>query len=220
MIISIASLKGGVGKTVLATNIAAALAKQGATVLYVDGSPFPDSLNWFEYREENAAENIQKISHIKAQNNLAEIIRQNRDEYEYVIVDAPSVLHAEINQAILAADILIGPIRPSQIDLDTIPALEIVAIHAKTFNPNLKAYSLISIAPDEDGIDPEASETNNTKTFLKHNYPGLTVLETVVSDKRLYRESYIEGMGVVEFEEGVNVCADEINALLKEILNV
>ena len=53
MLISCSSTKGGVGKTTIATNIACCAARDGLSVLIVDGDKQKSSRYWQEVRSEN-----------------------------------------------------------------------------------------------------------------------------------------------------------------------
>ena len=221
MIISFSSVKGGVGKTVLAFNISTALAMRGHSVLYVDCSHDLDVENIFSTRNLLPEGDVYKVEYVDGRKNLGVLIAVNRDKFDYIIVDACSLYNPDIKDVVfLQSDILISPIRPALLDLVTLPTVELTCAHAKTFSPKLRAYCLITMAPNEVGVDPEVSEIQGAIDCIKQNYLELPLLQTTIGDLREFRDSLLGGRGIVEFEGGENFGADNINALLKELLNV
>ena len=55
MVLALVNRKGGVGKTTLAVNIAACLARQGQPVLLVDADPQGSATAWASVRDAEAA---------------------------------------------------------------------------------------------------------------------------------------------------------------------
>ena len=121
MIILIGSQKGGVGKSTISVNMCAALANQGKDVLLVDTDRQSSSSNWAGDRAENKTLPIVNLAQ-KYDNIRASLIDFN-NRYEYVIVDAAGRDSKELRTGLVAADILLMPVRPSQFDLDTIPVM-------------------------------------------------------------------------------------------------
>jgi cellulose biosynthesis protein BcsQ len=129
--------KGGVGKTTVATNLAAALSKKGKRVLLIDidaqaNSTFAVGLIKFQFDDDDDlkdknvfhlldnsnrifVENIVIANQAKIKDNAAVFARLARklekvnNQYDIVIIDAPPALDLYARIALIAADYLIIP---------------------------------------------------------------------------------------------------------------
>lgn len=107
--ILVATVKGGSGKTTISTNLAAALANDGARVLLADLDRQRSSTEWLARRPADAAP-IEGVEWIK------EIVRPSPD-YDFVIIDAPAALKSkQIEEIVVFADRILVPVAPSAID--------------------------------------------------------------------------------------------------------
>jgi chromosome partitioning protein len=209
MIIMIGSQKGGCGKSTIAINICAALAKQGKDVVLVDADKQSTAANWVGDRAKIDAPTVHCI---QKYDNIRDTLRDLDKRYEFVIVDAAGRDSRELRSGMTSAHILIVPFRPSQADLDTLYHTQDVVIQARDMNPDLKAYGLITMAP----TNPVINETKEAQEFLQ-DIPEIELLKTLVRDRKVYRDSISEGLGVVEMNN--YKARNEINALLEEIFN-
>lgn len=209
MIILVGSQKGGVGKSTTAVNISVALAIKGHDVILVDADRQSSASNWADDRKENP--NLPKVHSTQKYDNIRETLLDFNNRYDYVIVDAAGRDSRELRTGMTAAHILIIPLRPSQLDLNTLPKMQEIITQAKDLNPNLKAFGLITMSP----TNPIISESNDAREILQ-NYPEITLLKSFISDRKVYRDAMIEGLGVVEMDN--SKAKQEINKLLAEVL--
>lgn len=208
MIYLVGSQKGGCGKSTIAVNLSAALAKQGKDVVLVDADRQPTASNWVRDRAEKL--DITVVHSIQKYDNIRSTLLDLRERYEFVIVDVAGRDSRELRTGMTAADVLLLPFRPSQPDLDTLSNLQEVITQARDMNANLKVYALITMAP----TNPLISEVKDAQDYLQ-DYPDIQLLETVICDRKVYRDAMSEGLGVVEMSNPKAV--DEMNALLKEV---
>jgi len=210
MVILIGSQKGGCGKSTTAINISAELARQGKDVVLVDADRQCTSSNWSMDRQEERPDsptihNIQKYENIR--NALLDLDKR----YEYIIVDAAGRDSRELRTGMTAADMLIVPFRPSQPDLDTLPKLQEIITQAKDLNPKLQVRGLITMA----STNPVVNETEEAKDYLQ-DYPEIHLLNTIIRDRKVYRDAMGEGLGVVEMDNPK--AKQEIQDVVQEIL--
>lgn len=208
MIILIGSQKGGCGKSTTAVNICAELAKNGRDVVLVDADRQCTSANWAMDRSGN--ESLPVVHCVQKYENIRETLQDLDKRYECVIVDAAGRDSRELRTGMTAAHILLVPFRPSQPDLDTLPNLQEIITQAKDLNPDLTVCGLLTMAP----TNPVVHEADEAREYLQ-DYPEIRLLETIIRDRKVYRDAMSEGMGVIEMNNPK--ATEEIQSLMKEI---
>ncbi|MFI3222998.1 MAG: hypothetical protein QX191_08190, partial [Methylococcaceae bacterium] len=107
------------------------------------------------------------------------------------------------------------PVRPSQLDLNTIPDMQKIINDSRIINPNLRALAILSMGP----TNPIIQEADEAKEFFSE-FPEIKLLNTIIRDRKIYRDSIPEGLGVVEIEissESAKKAKKEISDLIEEI---
>ena len=114
MIISVSNLKGGVGKTTVATNIAVCFAQRGNTVCIVDTDlGQQSSMEWAGNRAEDAMRVPVFGVQVKQINKEVDELQKR---YDVVVIDGTPQLTEIADRTILASDIIIVPVAPSIYD--------------------------------------------------------------------------------------------------------
>ncbi len=202
-IFTIANRKGGVGKTTLATNLAVALSNKGKTLL-VDTDDQKSAYNWNEYRQE-------KLNSISVIENLGKTLQPLNDEYEFILIDIAGRDSEVFREALLISDKLIVPTQASILDLELLPYIADKVTTAHKLNPDLKAYIVINRA----NANPKNNEVSEAKKFIA-KYPIFKLLNTVIHDRKQFRDAIIGGLSVSEM--GSSKANDELNKFLIEVL--
>lgn len=210
MMVLIGSQKGGCGKSTTAVNICAYLAKNGHDIVLVDADRQCTAANWAMDR--SGKKDLPVVNCVQKYENIRETLLDLDKRYEYVIVDAAGRDSRELRTGMTAANILLVPFRPSQPDLDTLPNLQQIITQAKDLNPDLKVYGLITMAP----TNPVVQEAEEAREYLQ-DYPEIQLLNTIIRDRKIYRDAQSEGLGVVEMDNPK--ATEEITSLMKEIFN-
>lgn len=209
MIILIGSQKGGCGKSTTAVNICAELSTKGHDVVLVDADRQSTANNWAMDRSEK--KDLPTVHCIQKYDNIRDTLLDLDTRYEYVVVDAAGRDSRELRTGMTAANILIVPFRPSQPDLDTLPNMQEIIVQAKDLNPTLKVYGLITMAP----TNPIISEEKDARDCLD-DYPEIELLDTMICDRKCYRDAMSDGLGVIEMNNAK--AKAEITKLIAGIL--
>ncbi len=136
-IIGIIQVKGGAGRSTIATNLAAMLSQSAKTALVDCDMPQGTSMSWYALR--SAEKRTQKLSMATARDHkeMINLIQGLNTSQDYIVLDAPPRI-AEITRAILmVSDLLIVPLGASAAEVwATVDLLETIE-EAKAQRPQL-----------------------------------------------------------------------------------
>lgn len=204
MIIVIANQKGGVGKTTIATNLAVAFSKKGNTIL-VDADDQQSALKWSKRRTKNP---IDTEHH---QGDLKKVLLDLQKKYDYVVLDVAGRDSESFRTALQVADKLIVPTQPSQSDVEVLPfVLKMFNTYQKV-NTKLQPFLVVNKAPS----NSKSTEVADSIELLQ-TLPKFKLLNTVIRDRKQFRDASIQGLSVLEM--GSSKAKDELNEFLVEIL--
>lgn len=128
-VIGIVQLKGGAGRSTVATNLAAVLAKQNTVTLVDCDVPQGTSASWYSLREAEGRQGSLELQTAQRYQELLSVL--DKAESDYIVLDAPPRI-AEVTRAILMiSDLLLIPLGASAAEvwattdlLDTIEEAE------------------------------------------------------------------------------------------------
>ena len=205
-IITVASSKGGVGKTTTAIHLATRLAREGRTLL-IDGDPQASAAKWAGWRRETGF----GPSPVTTRLNGKEILSEGQHlsaGYEHTVIDVGGRDSAGLRYALLLAKLAIIPIGASNLDAAAMTDLLEVVEVAKTYNPELELRVLLT------RIDPRTKDAADMLGFLQDL--KLTVLKAQICERVAFRRSI--GEGAIVQEIGTDQSAiREIEAVFAEI---
>tara|TARA_B110000503_G_scaffold35062_1_gene57376 strand:+ start:642 stop:1283 length:642 start_codon:yes stop_codon:yes gene_type:complete len=186
MILLIGGEKGGAGKSTIACNLAVFLASQEKDVLLLDADPQKTSSTW-AYRRNKITDVVLPILHsAEKTGDIYETVTDFAKRYDFIIIDSGGRDSTELRSGLIACDVFYTPIKPSQIDIDTLGKMNELVEHASALNKKLKSVAFITHAP----TNPNMDDKKETEEILKKmpNFKSSNVFIT-------YRSSYWRTMG-------------------------
>ena len=205
MIISFVNQKGGVGKTTIAINIAASLARRNRRTILVDLDPQGSAAKWHAIEENKAFETLHQPYMLTPSD-----IETLSGTYDDVIIDAPPDISAKTRSALGASDVVVIPVSPSSLDIwactDTLKMIETV----QERHPDLEVKFLVNrkISGTRTGREiRDALEGFNT-----------TVLNAELCQRVAFVDAMKYGVSVMQFAPGSKAAA-EVELLCDEIVS-
>jgi chromosome partitioning protein len=204
-ILSLLNQKGGVGKTTLATNLAACYALAGDSVLYIDADPQASGLDWHAARTKQPLFNVVGLP----KNTLHRDIPALAQPYRWTFIDGPPLASDIARSAILASDLVIIPVPPSPLDVWSAKKIVDLITEAEVMKPDLKSVFAINRKVVNTAIGRDFRES------LTAAY-SLPILKTEVGMRTVFTTSANQGLSVIEAEPK-GAAAREINQLAAEV---
>jgi chromosome partitioning protein len=181
-------------------------------VILVDGdSKQSSSSEWWAERKLSQPERP-KINCVQKFGDLDETLLDLNKRYEIVLVDTPGRGESdEMNSALQVCDTILMPFKPSSFDLKTLRNMSRILKDSKRTNPKLDIRATLSMAQTRPG-NKEIGWARDTIA----GYPEISLLNTMIFDRQIYRDSILYGLGVTEME---GQSSTEINSR-REILGL
>ncbi|MFY9973041.1 MAG: ParA family partition ATPase [Chromatiaceae bacterium] len=206
-IIAIIGNKGGTGKTTLALNLAAGIARR-RRVAIVDADPQQSAYQWRQVRGEDPS--LPTV--VAAAAGLDQSVEALLHAFADVILDCPPSIKApQTERALRLADHALIPVQPSPMDLWAAAGIARVIDGLRPQNPRLRALLVMS-----------QTEPNTTLSKLM---PGalaeleLPVANSAVQRRAIHRHCVLEGRTVFHAGRRGAAAAAEIDALIDEVFS-
>ena len=214
MIIVVASEKGGTGKTTIATNLSIMRARNASDVLIVDTDPQHSAMDFVAVREEEGHTPEVTCTAIIGRGIGAEL-RKLKPKFDDIIVDVGGRDTQTLRSALLAADVLVVPFKPSQYDSWGVERMDILLDDVIASNDKLRTVAFINC----DDTNP-VMVLSDEASKLASECRNLIFKKFSVGNRVAYRRSVADGLGVVELKSRSKSDAkaiEEMNILYNEV---
>lgn len=209
MIIATTALKGGVGKSTVAQNLAVYFASAGYKVAIFDADKNQNCVKWSADRPEEKP--FVFVSGSQDSKALSKNIAGLNDEYDVILIDGTPALNSTTSRILLVADMIILPLKAGKMDLDTIGLFYERYEEAEAMRDSeLPAYFILNEIKSNSNIFKEAKEALKQTPF--------DVLETHLVDRISYPVANSYGLSVLEYKD--KKAAQEITNLGEEIIRL
>lgn len=210
MIIVIGGIKGGTGKTTLATNLAVLNVHLKRKTLLVDADDQGSASDWADQRESYHGKSDRKfhasfptISLLGK--NLYQQILKIKDDYEDIFIDTGGRDTVSQRSALTIADCYVIPFKPRSVDIWTVGKVLDIVQEIKTINPDLKVIVCINQA-DPKGID------NEEALKILEEIPDFKCATTFLGYRKSFANAASMGLGIWELDKDLKA-KDELLAI-------
>lgn len=205
MILVVGGIKGGSGKTTLATNLCQMRAAMGKKVLLVDADDQGSAHEWYLQRDANGSYSDLSYSarfvmvSMTGRTVYSNLIKMQHD-YDDIIVDSGGRDSVSQRAAISAADTVLLPFRPRSLDVWTLCGAK--RLIEECVNDKIKAYAVINQADSKGKNNSEALDVlqecnvikslplfiGNRVAFANASAQGLGIFELIPRDEKACKE--------------------------------
>lgn len=206
-IVVVAALKGGVGKSTLAANLATALHRTGHKTLVVDADPQATLRTWARKGVEAGHDGpaVVAIEALSLRRDLAALATG----FDVIVVDLPPRLGADSRAAILLADLVLLPVVPGAADAWALQETLTVLADAQALRPEIRAAIVLNRA--------DRTELGRMTSRAVAGFSDVPVLAERLGARVAIGEATLAGQGVVDYAPS-STAAYEVRGLTRAVL--
>ncbi|NJN32978.1 MAG: AAA family ATPase [Saprospiraceae bacterium] len=214
MIYTVGGIKGGSGKTTVATNLAVMLHLQKRDVLFVDADDQETATDFTHWRNETLPEGAGYTAIQLANNAVRTEILKLRSKYDDIVIDTGGRDTTSQRAALTVSDVYIVPFIPRSFDMWTLEKVVKLIDEMRTANPDLRAYAVLN------KTDFRGSDNVEAKEFLSET-DSISLIEPTLGHRKSFANAASKGLSIVEFKpadtKGIKEMTDLFDFLTKNV---
>ena len=209
MIYTIGGIKGGSGKTTIATNLAVFLANKKRDILLVDADDQESATDFTAFRNQTLGDSDYTAVKITG-SDLNEQIKRLAGKYDDIIVDAGGRDTVSQRSALTVSNVALFPFAARSFDIWTLNKVNALLNEVLPFNPNLLSFTFINKADSRGNHKDDAAE-------LLKSSDKLIFLDTPLGNRIAFGNAAAEGLGIIELRPADEKAVSEFKDLYKGI---
>jgi len=214
MILVVGGIKGGVGKSTLASNLAVLAARDGKDVLLVDGDSQETTMTWAAARGDRENVSTDRVTTVAlVGKGVRDELRRLKPKYDAIIMDAGARDTVTQRSALTIANTVLLPFAPRGPDLWTIDAAVEMVTEIRAVNEPLRALALVNRA------DPIGNDNEEAETAFAEHAEVLEVAPGRIGNRKAIAQAHLIGLAAVEMPRPDPKAASELDALYQYIFS-
>jgi len=206
MIYVVGGIKGGSGKTTVATNLAVALVLADRDVLLVDADDQETATDFSAWRNDRTEGKAGYTSVQLTGQAARDELRRLAGKYQDVVIDTGGRDTTSQRAALTVADVYLVPFNPRSFDVWTLEKVSRLIQEIHTVNPALQAFAFLNRADPRGPDNDQAAEALSEAEALQY-------IDTPLGNRKAYANAAALGMGVLELQPEDKKASAEFQAL-------
>ena len=211
MITMIGGIKGGTGKTTIATNLAVMRSASKNKVLLIDADEQKTTVIWSNQRDSREVETNFTTVPLGGK-ALRTQLEKMKGDYDDIIIDVGGRETTSLRAAITISDVWLIPFRPRSPDIWAIDDISSVIVDMKPTNQKIKIFSILNQA-DFSGSDNESSLS------ILQDCEEFDCIEFTIGMRKSFPNAFTDGLGVIEMKIPDKKAVHEIKSLYDFVYN-
>jgi chromosome partitioning protein len=213
MIITVGGIKGGSGKTTIATNLAVCRAAEGRDVLLVDADDQETASDFTMLRNEKL-EHGAGFTSIKLTGPAVRTeIKRLADKYDDIVIDTGGRDTTSQRAALTVSHTLLVPFVPRSFDVWTLEKVSQLVAEMRAANPELAAYAFINRA------DPRGQDNAEAEEVIRDT-EELVLIDTPIGARKAFGNAAAHGLGVTELKPQDSKATAEFMMLYRHLYDI
>ena len=213
MIITVGGIKGGSGKTTVATHLAIIRASEGRDVLLIDADDQETASDFTVFRNERSDTGPSytsiKLTGAAVRTQTLRLL----DKYQDIIIDTGGRDTSSQRAALSVADVLLVPFVPRSFDIWTLEKVGALINEMQPANPKLKAFTFLNRA------DPRGQDNDDAAQVLKDT-ESLEYANVALGSRKAFSNAAAQGLAVTELKPGDPKAIEEVMMLYRYVFDI
>ncbi len=206
--IGLIQVKGGAGRSTIATNLAGALSKQGKTALIDCDMPQGSSASWFAIREQQGKAKNLTLATAEDHKQMVQQHEALTGSHDFVVIDCPPRIEQITMAATVLADLALIPIGASAAEIWATSDVLATVEAAKKIKPDADARLVWN------RYRAATSSAQELASAVREQL-GLPEMATKIGLRVAFSDAFAQGLTVMEWSD--RAAKEELAELLAEV---
>lgn len=212
MIYTVGGVKGGCGKSTVATNLAIYLAHQGRDVLLIDADDQETAYDFSTLREEVETKQASYAAMKQTGSSIRREVPKFKNRFQDIVIDTGGRDTDSQRAALTISDVYLVPFVPRSFDIWTLERVDKLLDEVRAVNENLKAFVFLNRA------DARGDENGDAAEMLSES-KQVIFIDAPLGYRKAFSTAAASGLGVIELKTSDDKAATEFRLLMKKISN-
>ncbi|OUJ69388.1 AAA family ATPase [Hymenobacter crusticola] len=210
MIYTVGGIKGGSGKTTIATNLTVYLLQQGRDVILIDADDQESATDFTSFRHQSLDGDLGYTAVKVTGRELNAQVQRLSTKCDDIVIDTGGRDTVSQRSALTISHVYLVPFAPRSLDIWTLRKVENLIAEVAPFNPSLRSLTFINKADARGTYKEEAAELLRGSEYLQF-------LETAVGNRISFANAAAAGLGVLEMKPADDKAVAEVNELCNNV---